>query len=299
MAVAMSETVAGAARGVHPSPSARFSWACRWCCCASVAECVVETSVLDGSCEVLGLERDLAGVLGRAAVVSGTRTVPWPGRERAASLCKILSSQVYADEALCADLVRSASACVDSFPVVHDLLVAACELAPDQSKLVAPLLRLCAGAHAAGHRATVVVALFTLTEVVAFDGEAPGAWLVGTGDLDDEAAYWLRHLVRRWTLRFGGSNEGVREVIRDRQDDFFVELRMPVHEILRLHAAEPTPAGWIALANRRDELKAGPLPISFGDRRDDAEATVRDALQRRLEPGAHTALERWHTELLA
>lgn len=212
-------------------------------------------------------------------------------------LCRELSCQVSANEALCTDLICGAFSCADTFPVVHDLLVAARELAPDESRLVAPLLRLCARVHAEGRRATAVVTLFTLTEIVAFEGNAPDEWLASTGDLDHEAEYWLRHLVRRWVLRFGGGNEGVRDVIRERQDEFFVQRRMPIHEVFRLHVAEPTAAGWVALAARRDELEPGPLPLSFGDRRHAAESCLCDAMQRRLEPGPHAILERWLSEL--
>ena len=193
--------------------------------------------------------------------------------------------------------MRSATACVETFPLVQDLLIAAVELAPEPGRVVTPLLRLCARAHACGHRATVVVTLFTLAEITAFKGDAPAAWLAGTGDLDHEAAYWLRQLVRRWVLRFGAANEGVRNVIRERQEELFLERRMPVHEVLRLHASEPTAAGWIALGTRRDELVVGPLPLSFGDRCDDADAALRDSLQRRLDAGTHAVLERWLSEL--
>lgn len=236
---------------------------------------------------------DVAALVARAARLAGDPKAAWPVRGRAASLCKVLAYQVAADEALCAACVRAASACVETFPVAQDLLVAARELAPDESRLVAPLLRLCAGAHAGGHHATVVVALFELAEIVAFDGNVPGAWLAGTTGLEHEAAYWLRHLVRRWVLRFGGANEGVRTVIRERQDELFLERRMPAREVLRLHAVEPTAAGWSALARRRQELMPGPLPLSFGDRADDAVSTLREALARPHSAGEDIALKRW------
>jgi hypothetical protein len=31
----------------------------------------------------------------------------------------------------------------------------------------------------------------------------PGKWLISARGLEHEAAYWLRHLVRRWVTRFG------------------------------------------------------------------------------------------------
>lgn len=239
---------------------------------------------------------DVAALVACAARLAGDPKVAWPVRGRAAALCQTLAHDVAADEALCAAVVGSAFVCAETFPIAHDLLVAAHELAPDESRLVAPLLRLCARAHAAGHHSTVVVTLVSLAEIPEFHGDIPAAWFFDTRGLEHEAGYWVRRLVRRWVARFGGKNEGVRSVIRERQDELFLEQRMPIRGVLRLHAAEPTAAGWMALARRREELPPGPLPVSFGDRAHDAVAALRDASLRRNEAGEHAALERWLRE---
>lgn len=255
---------------------------------------VVSTAVRD---DAYTIWRDVGIMLDRAAALARDTAIPWPQRGRAADLCRSLSFQLPTDEALCSACMRSAAACREVFPVVQDLVIAAVELAPEPERVVTPLVRLCAAAHTAGHHATVVVALVALAELAEFHGDIPAAWFFDTRGLEHEAGYWVRRLVRRWVARFGGKNEGVRSVIRERQDELFLEQWMPIRGVLRLHAAEPTAAGWTALARRRQELTPGPLPLSFGDRTDDAAATLREALARRQDPGAHVALEGWLAEL--
>jgi hypothetical protein len=64
-----------------------------------------------------------------------------------------------------------------------------------------------------------------------------------------------------------------------------------------MHAAEPTAAGWIALASRHNEMNSGPLGLSFGDRRADAVATLREALLRQLSAATYAVLSDWLQEL--
>ena len=241
----------------------------------------------------------VALLLREAARLAGDQRALWPVRGRAAQLCCVLASQVAPDEALCVDMMRAASACVEFFPITHDLLVAGLELAPDPACLVVPIRRLCASAHAAGHHDTVVIGLLELLEVSAFDGRVPAAWLVAVCAVDGEADYWLRRLVRRWVELHGANHEGVRAVIRDRADAWFAVHRFRLDILRALHAAEPTAAGWVALASRRGEMGSGPLGLSFGGERDaGAVVALRDsALLRALPAAAHAALEGWLTEL--
>ena len=232
----------------------------------------------------------------RAARLAGDPTALWPARSRAAGLCRVLASLVASDEALCADVMRAAQACVATFPIVHDLLLAALKLAPAPARLVLPMLRLCRHAHDAGHRDTVVVTLLELLEVDSFMGDVPAAWLIASVQVDGEADYWLRRLVRRWVELLGAEHEGIRAVVRDRADVWFPTRRFKLDVLRAMHAAEPTAAGWVALASRRDEMD-GPLGLSFGDRRADAVAALREALLRTLPAAMHAALEGWLAEL--
>jgi len=93
--------------------------------------------------------------------------------------------------------MHAALICVHVFPVFHDLLVAALELAPDSAGLFRPLRRLCAVAHDAGHHDSGVVALLEPLEMPSFAGTIPSAWLVEGCSTEGEADYWLRRLVRR------------------------------------------------------------------------------------------------------
>jgi hypothetical protein len=240
---------------------------------------------------------DVGSLVLRSARLAGDSNAIWPVRGRAAALCYTLCRDVAANEALCAEFVRAAAACVETFPAVGELLAAAREAAPDESRLVAPLRRLCRCAHDGSHHATVAVTLVQLLEIPEFDGNIPQSWLFDARGLEHEAAYWLLRAVRRWVLRFGGTNEGVRAIIREQQDVLFLRKRLPLPEVLRLHAAEPTAAAWTALARRRAELMPGALPLSFGDRIDDATTALQEALRRQHDPGAHIALEGWLAEL--
>ena len=209
----------------------------------------------------------------------------------------MLALQVAPDEALCADVMRAAQACIETFPVFQDLLLAALELAPDATRLVAPLRRVCQQAHAAGHHDTVAVALVELLEVDSFDGVVPPAWLVSACSVDGEADYWLRRLVPRWVELLGAKNEGVRAVIRNRADVWFPTRRFRLDILRAMHVAEPTAAGWVALAGRRAETGLSPLGLSFGDRHAEAVAALREALLRALPAATHAALEAWLAEL--
>jgi hypothetical protein len=83
--------------------------------------------------------------------------------------------------------------------------------------------------------------------------------------------------VRRWVARFGAGHDGVRAIVRDRGDPWFPTSTFPLGVLRALHAAEPTPAGWVALAGRRAEIEPGPLYPS-GEPRPDTEYA--DGLQR-------------------
>lgn len=241
---------------------------------------------------------ELSAVIASAATLTADTAIPFPIRGAAADLCCTLAPEVHNDEALCAALMRAAFACANFPSAVVELLTAARATAPDRSKLIQPMLRLCRGAHEAQGHATVVVTLLQLAEIEAFDGEAPASWFLGASGLEGEGFYWLRQLLKGWVCRFGGSNEGVRHLIRELQDALFLRKnRFWLADHIRLHLAEPTAAGWIALARRRSEVERAPLALSFGGRHADAVATLQEALGRRHDPGIHVALERWLSEL--
>jgi hypothetical protein len=242
------------------------------------------------------LWRHVAVLLERAARVAADPTAGWPLRGRAATLCRVLAFHVHEDEALCAGAMHGAASCIATFPVAHDLLIAALELAPDPSRVVTPLLRLCSRAHELGYHDTVVVALVSLVQIDAFDGNAPPAWLAKTSMIEGEVEYWLRRLLRRWVARFGAQHDGLRAIIRTRED-WFLTRRFPMAEMRLMHAEEPTATGWKAIAMRRHELEAGELGIAFGEQHAQAVATLREALERRIDAGSQIALERWLAEL--
>ncbi len=143
------------------------------------------------------------------------------------------------------------------------------------------MLALCRHAHSLGRHDAVVVALLELLELDGFDGTIPSAWLLSARSVDGEADYWLRRLVRRWVELLGAEHEGVRAVVSDRADAWFATRRFRLDILRAMHAAEPTSAGWVALAGRRHEMN-GALGLSFGDRHGDAMTALREALLRQV-----------------
>ncbi|MEO8903391.1 MAG: hypothetical protein ABI627_17875 [Polyangiaceae bacterium] len=125
------------------------------------------------------LWEDLARLWLRAVHLSADPACAWPIRGRAASLARVLAFHVPEDDALALRAVDAASACAESFPAAHDVLIAAREVSVDPGLLVHPMLTLCARAHEAGHHDTVVVALLELLELEAVDwNDVPAAWLL-------------------------------------------------------------------------------------------------------------------------
>lgn len=245
---------------------------------------------------------DLYVLLTRAAAFAGDSTQPEPLRRSAAGLCTTLAREVPPDEALCAALLRAATGATDSALLVLDLVGAARAVAPDEARLVGPLLRLCGAAHEGRNRGSIVATLVVLVALDGFNGQVPAEWLQDAGDVEPDISPLLKGLVLTWVTRFGSNNDGVLGLIRERQDDWFLTprrrqwLRLP--DLLALHVAQPTPAGWIALARRRSELPRDPLPLSFGDRYGEALTTLMDALARHLDALEQFVLERWLAALV-
>lgn len=243
--------------------------------------------------------RDDIGVLwSKALAIAGDATVVWPVRGHAASICRLLAPEVDFDDALALRAVEAASACAACFPYAHDLLIAARIAARNDAVLVDPVLIYCAKAHEAGRHGAVVTALAELVRLPAFDClDAVTAWLIAVRCARHEEGAWLRRLLVRWVRRFGAEHEGIRAVVRARADEWLPVRRFRVDVLRAIQAVEPTPAGWVALARQREELRPGPLGLSFGDRHADAVLALRLALLRQLPPDAHATLERWLREI--
>lgn len=240
------------------------------------------------------LRADIVALWTKALGVASDPATLWPERGHAASICLLLAAEVDYDDGLALTAVRAAATMVDCAPYAQDLLVAAREIARNESVLLDPVLALAATAHAAEKHDAVVVALLELLELQAFAGDVPPAWLADACVVTFEVDDWLRSAVRRWVARFGAGHEGVRAVVRDRADQWFPTSRFPIGVLRALQAAEPTTAGWVALAA---EMEPGPLGLSFGDRHADAIATLSEAQLRHLEPPIHVTLDDWLREL--
>lgn len=240
---------------------------------------------------------DIAALWMKALAIAADATIVWPVRGHAASICLLVAAEVDYDDALALTAVTAAATMLECAPYVRDLLVAAREIARDDSVLLDPMLKLAAAAHAAGRSESVVVALLGLLQLPGFTGDVPLAWLVDACVVTFEADDWLRRVVRRWVARFGAGHEGVRAIVRDRGDLWFPTSRFTLGILRALHAAEPTSAGWVALARRRAEIEPGPLGLSFGGRGADALATLKEAQLRQLDPPVHVTLDIWLREL--
>jgi hypothetical protein len=243
------------------------------------------------------IRQDIAELWTKALGVASNSATAWPVRGHAASICLLLAAEVEYDDALALTAVTAAATMLECAPYAYDLLAAAREVAHDESVLLDPVLALAATAHGAGRHDAVVAALLELLQILRFTGEVPAAWFVGACVVTCEADEWLGSVVRRWVTRFGAGHEGVRAVVRDRADQWFSGRRFSLGVLRMLHVAEPTPAGWVALAGRRAEMEPGPLGLSFGDRGADALATLKEAQLRQLDPPVHVALDDWLREL--
>lgn len=243
------------------------------------------------------IRADIAGLWTKALSIASDPATVWPVRGHAASVCLLLAGEVDYDDGLALTAARAAATMLECAPYARDLLVAARQVACDESVLLDSVLALAAAAHAAGRHDAVVVALLELLQIQSFTGDVPPEWLAAACVVTFEADDWLRRVVRRWVSRFGADHEGVRAVVRARADQWFLTSRFPLGVLRALHAAEPTPAGWVALARWRAELGAGPLGLAFGDRQADAVASIREALLRHLPASDHAALEGWQREL--
>jgi len=188
----------------------------------------------------------------KAAAHASDRTQPEPARRGAAGLCTTLSREVRPDKALCAALLQAATASVDTPLVVFGLVDAARVVAPEEEKLVSPLIKLCAAAHTAWSPVSVVAALLTLVRLEGFDGSVPAEWLSGAHEADPEIRQFLKGFAVSWVRRFRGKNDSVLSLVRELQDDWFLTPRkrqwLRLADLIALHVAQPTPAGWIALA---------------------------------------------------
>lgn len=244
------------------------------------------------------LHEDMATLLTRALEVASNAAQPWPVRGHAARMARLLAPELPWDDRLALRAVEAAEPCILAFPYAHDLLIAARAVADDDSVLVGPMLEYCATAYERSQEGAVVTALAELARLNAFRGDVPQEWFfLAARAARHEAAHWLRRLLVRWVRRFGAEHEGIRAVVRARADEWLPVRRFRVDVLRAIHAAEPTPAGWVALALQREELRPGPLGLSFGGRQEDAVLALRVALLRRLPADALAALERWSREL--
>jgi hypothetical protein len=243
------------------------------------------------------LRSDIAALWDKALAVAADATVVWPVRGHAASICLLLAPEMDPSDASAVQAVSVASACAECSPLVHELVVAAHDVAVHDELLLYPLRRLAAEAHAAGLHGTVVAAVLEMVDIEAFDGDIPPPWLIAARSVTWGEDEWLCRLVRRWARRYGAGHEGVRAVVWDRAEQWFPTNKLGVDMLRVIHAAAPTTAGWVALARRRAELGAGPLGLAFGDRQADAVAAIREALLRQLPASDHAALEGWHRDL--
>jgi hypothetical protein len=244
------------------------------------------------------IRADVAALWTKALAIASDGATVWSVRGHAASLCRLLATEIDYENrrGLCA--VEAASACISAFPFAHDLLIAARKVVRDEALLVGPMMSYCATAYERSEDGAVVTALAELTRLSSFRGDAPPEWFfLAARAARHEAAHWLRRLLVRWVRRFGADHEGIRAVVRARADEWLPVRRFRVDVLRAIHATEPTPAGWVALALQRQELRPGPLGLSFGGRQEDAVLALRVALLRRLPADALAALERWSREL--
>ncbi len=230
----------------------------------------------------------------RAAKGASDRGAPVEDRRDHAWLAYAVANHVEQSERLCAEVMGAALRSVDDHHVVRALLEAAETLAPDASRLVAPVSRLCAAAHVEGRHDTVTAGLSQLARWATADEArgVPEEWFASVSRAADKK---LPYLCLLWFRRFGGDHPGFRGVIRDHGETLLARV-IPPAVVRGIHAAQPTATGWIALA-RHAEPGEGVLGLSFGDNEAEAITTLREARDGASDDGVRATLSRWLLEL--
>jgi hypothetical protein len=201
-------------------------------------------------------------------------------RHAASKLCRALSSHASASTQLFEAAFVAARSLVHvdpSDPSCTNMLDCAIELAPMPGDIVGSLLELAEAAHVGGHHSVVASAIVWLCDVSPFDGIVPASWFAAMRDLTGGYRHRARTAVMKFVSRFGGTNEGLRELVRANEAWFLDPI--PIRILREIHRAVPTTTGWSVLALRRGELPPGPLGISFGNEHDEAVRTVHEALE--------------------
>lgn len=241
-----------------------------------------------------GIESLAQKLVTQAATCAADRSVSLPIREKLANIAVSLSSELEPSEGACSEVMTAALASADDAHVLHLLLVAAHDLAPDETKLAGPVLRLCARAHAERQPASLEVALTQLARVSELERVAnvPEEWFA---NVSRGAGERLHPLVRVWFQRSGGEHPGFRALVREHEAPLFCKP-MPIALLRGIHAAQPTVSGWVALAGHPDS-RDGRLGISFGENQGEAVATLQEARDGAKSDAAFERLSRWLREL--
>lgn len=232
-------------------------------------------------------------VIGAAAIASDRRADP-EARRNCAGLVYALAYHSESGEMLCSEVMRAAQQATDDHRVVRNLIEAVVSMAPDQSRLVVPIRRLCATAFDRRHDDTLLVALMWFARVArdGRDGDVPVKWFSAVGRVGSRR---IPYLLREWVRRFSAGHPGLHALIREHESCLLASAMNP-ETVRAIHAAQPTVSGWLALV--RDHERAGePLGLSFGDGLPDALATLREARDGSADDAVRERLSQWIAEL--
>jgi hypothetical protein len=201
-------------------------------------------------------------------------------RVHSAALAQQLVRRVEATERTRADLVAAVRRCTGVPAVAAALAKAAAALDLRDRRMAASLLRTAADAHADGRHASVAAVLTALLDMDGFlPSDVPTEWLLAAATEPGGPDHRLAGLVAAWVRRFGAGHPGLRDALRLRPRELLEG--QPLHVVVDAHAIEPTPEGWLLLAEAARGRGDDGLELpEFGEALPLAVASLRLALMR-------------------
>ena len=242
------------------------------------------------------MDRATLELLHSALSVAGDRRLDRVTRFRAAGLASVLLPRLDATERLLTTVMRALALATDRPWVAMRLAEAAVLGRSSDASLMVSLVRVIAGAHDEGRHQTVIAVLTPTLSMVDVGGHVCPEWLQDAARHCDGWEFRFTKFLRAWTRRFGAHHPGIRAVVR--RLPHLLDDGLPIHVVRALHAAEPTPEGWCALARmvvaRPDHQILG---FSFAKRGAQAVEALRTAIAGCDDDERRTVMSGWLSEI--
>ena len=224
----------------------------------------------------------MLAILSPLAAVVADRFAPLPYRRGCAGALSAVLEHVPLDEALGVLLVVTAHAATDDDESVRLLVRALLAEEKTPARLLPGLRRLLLLALDRGHLATLAVVCRAMLDEDAYwaavDESLVVAAFAAALRLDDEAKREAAGLLNCWLERHDAVPAWAVAAVR-RHPEMHLSRRLGTRDSARLHVAAPTVIGWLALARLQARGRDVAASWRFGDRTDEAVATLAEAMR--------------------